>query len=89
MIGSANIKRSPPQQMEIIKAIVILWDAKWRASSWLCAPMDCPTLTSDPTLFNKEIEPDIHVRIPTEPMAATASLPNRPTHAMSVRLYAI
>ena len=51
--------------------------------------MDCPTLTSDPTLFNKEIEPDIHVMIPTEPIAATASLPNRPTHAMSVRLYAI
>ena len=51
--------------------------------------MDWPTLTSDPTLFNKEIEPDIHVRIPTEPMAATASLPSRPTHAISVRLYAI
>ena len=67
----------------------MLWDAKLRASSWLCAPMDCPTLTSDPTLFNKEIEPDIQVRIPTEPMAATASLPSRPTHAISVRLYAI
>ena len=37
----------------------------------------------------KEIEPDIQVRIPTEPMAATASLPSRPTHAISVRLYAI
>ena len=35
------------------------------------------------------MDPDIHVRIPTEPMAATASLPSRPTHAISVRLYAI
>ena len=51
--------------------------------------MDWPTLTSEPTLFNKEIEPDIHVRIPTEPIVATASLPRRPTHAISVRLYAI
>jgi len=32
---------------------------------------------------------DIHVRIPTEPTAAMASLPNLPTHAISVRLYAI
>lgn len=30
------------------------------------------TLTSDPTLFNNEIEPDIHVSMPTEPIAATA-----------------
>ena len=51
--------------------------------------MDCPTLTSEPTLFNREMEPDIHVRMPTEPTAATASLPRRPTQAISVRLYAI
>ena len=35
------------------------------------------------------MEPDIQVRIPTEPTAATASLPKRPTQAISVRLYAI
>ena len=49
----------------------------------------CPTLTSEPTLFRREIDVDIHVRIPTEPTAAIASLPILPTQAMSVRLYAI
>ena len=37
----------------------------------------------------KRQDVDIHVRIPTEPTAAIASLPILPTQAMSVRLYAI
>ena len=45
----------------------------------------CPTLTSEPTLFRRAIDVDIHVRIPTEPTAAIASLPILPTQAMSVR----
>ena len=73
----------------MIRAIVMLWEAKLRASSSLLAPIDCPTLTSAPTLLRRAMEPDIHVRIPTAPTAATASLPSLPTHAISVRLYAI
>lgn len=78
-----------PQMTDIINAMEILWLANFLASSKFWAPIDCPTLTSDPTLFNKAMELDIQIRIPTAPTAAAASLPIRPTHAMSVRLYAI
>lgn len=89
MTGRAKTNSSPPQHTAISSAMLMLCEAKARASSRFCAPMDWPTLTSDPTLFSRAIEPDIHVRMPTAPTAATASLPRRPTHAISVRLYAI
>ena len=88
-MGRAKTNSSPPQQMAMSNAMLMLCEANARASSRFCAPMDCATLTSDPTLFSRAIEPDIHVRMPTAPTAATASLPRRPTHAISVRLYAI
>ena len=49
----------------------------------------CPTLTSDPTLFNKAMELDIQIRIPTAPTAAVASLPIGLPMPCPVRLYAI
>ena len=82
----AKRKSRPPQQTEMSRAIVMLCEAKLRASSSLRAPMDWPTLTSAPTLLSKAMDPDIHVSMPTAPTAATDSLPRRPTHAMSVRL---
>ena len=85
-MGRAKRKSRPPQQTEMSRAIVMLCEAKLRASSSLRAPMDWPTLTSAPTLLSKAMEPDIHVSMPTAPTAAMDSLPRRPTHAMSVRL---
>jgi len=85
----AKINNNAPQLNDISKDKVRLCDANARAACSFCAPMACPTLTSEPTLFRREIDVDIHVRIPTEPTAAIASLPILPTQAMSVRLYAI
>ena len=74
---------------EITRERVILWVAKPLAAVSSLMPIAWPTLTSAPTLFNKAREVVIQVRRPTEPTAAMASLPIRPTHAISVKLYAI
>ena len=88
-MGVAKTNKIKAHAREIIKESVRLWVEKLRAAVSSFIPMACPTLTSAPTLFNKAREVVIHVRIPTEPTAAMASLPNLPTQAISVRLYAI
>ena len=88
-MGVAKMNSRLPRQRAMSRAMVMLCEAKLRASVSLRAPMDWPTLTSAPTLLSSAMEPDIHVSMPTAPTAATDSLPSLPTHAMSVRLYAI
>ena len=74
------------QLRAMMLAMVMLCEANALAAVSSFCPIACATLTSVPTLFSSERELDIHVSMPTAPMAATASLPSRPTHAMSVRL---
>jgi len=51
--------------------------------------MDCPMDTSAPTFEMQAIEFIIQTSIPMAPTAATDLLPKRPTHAKSIKLYAI
>ena len=86
MSGTANTDNNTAQNNDTMIASVTLCEAYRRASSYALLPTACPMLTSAPTLHISENEADIQVNIPTEPTAALASLPMRPTQNISVRL---
>ena len=54
-MGLAKRNNKAPQHTEINNAMLMLCEANCRASCSLRAPIDCPTLTSEPTLFNKKL----------------------------------
>ena len=66
--------------------MVVVCDAYNDALSRRRAPIDWPIEISAPTLEMSANELIIHINMPIEPTAATASLPRRPIQRMSTRL---